>query len=238
MQFKYNLSRTVFFIVMWFIFNGNYISFNEKINDNELFCDIMAPSFGFNNAILLIGIVYTAFFIIGHYSLFGNMDVYRLTRLGRIKFLNRRITGITFDSLLTAAEFWGSNIILALLFVDFGLMKEHNFFIASLLYVFILFLYFLIVGTYTMLIGIICSFKKTYIIISTALFVVLSAMEYWNIRITPALYTMFLDEWLYSGSFSAPTYLINSAMSVILILIAVTLSKILFIKKDIITNEK
>lgn len=241
---KYKLLKTgilqiVFFVCEWFLvtLNSGYY-FSEKIIYAEEFIKhFMRADVGYTDLADNVGIVMTVFFCITIYKFMKQVEIRNIISYGRDKFVFEEIKTVLQFTFFFVFEYWIVNIILIMVFCDISLLIETKFYLCNLLFFVTLFLYFIIVGFSMLIFRYLLCFKKGYLFISLALFMVLSISVY-RIPLSPVYYSSFIFEWFYNNSFDALEYATNVGKDIIIIAILIVLDRLVFSRKDIILNEE
>ncbi len=236
---KINIVQIVFFVCEWFLatLNSGYY-FTERIKYIEDFSrHFMHSSAGYTALQGNVGIVMTAFYCIMLHQFIRNVGIRDIISYGRDKFVFHDIKSITKFTFLFVFEFWIVNIILCMVFCDFSLLLETQFFLCNILFFVTLFLYFIIVGFTMLLLRYVLCFKKGYMLITIAFFFFLTIINFY-IALTPVFYSSFIYDWFRNNAFDALDYCINIGKAIIIIAILIAANRLVFSRKDIILNEE
>lgn len=240
---KYKLKLSVFqiivFVCFWLIDNYYYIPVNEKITDASVLCNrFMNVHSGYNDSIFRLGIVITIFFITSFFSYFKQVDSSIILRYNRDKFVLHNIKEVIVHSFLFSFEYWGINIIFIIAFCNMQMLIDYYFFYCAILYFLTRYLYFLLCGMLLLFFELLLLFKKQYVYIASFFILGINSFPYLMLDRGIILFADFVNEWMKNGKFDLFTYIKNSFVCLLLILIFAVGSRIVFTKKDILLDEE
>lgn len=229
----------VIFSSLWFLDNSKYISIVEKINDPVILCTrLMNASGGYNDSIFRVGIVLTVLFSASFFSNFKQDSSLKVLMYGRENFVFASAKNVAIFSFLFSVEFWGIDVFLTTIFCELKLLIKYQYFICSIFYFITRFLYFLLCGIVLLLIKLSLDFKKQYIYVGCLSIIALNSLPYLMIDKGIILFSDFINNWMINAQFNYFEYIRNVTICLLLIAILILLSKMVFLKKDILIYEE
>lgn len=235
---KTNLIELFMLLSLWFI--GNYSALPQGIqSDNiSLFYRFVSVTSGYNDSQFSVGIVITIYFIFSYFSNFKRENESVILRCGRDRFILLDIRNTLIHSCIFALEYWGIGVIFTVLFCDIDILNQTDYFTCSILYFITRLLYFVLIGLILEFIKLLMNFKKYYIFVTGVFILGMNALPYFGIEKSIPLFANFVSEWLAEGTFNVLEYIKNALICIILSVIMIFLSRLLFSKKDILSNEE
>ncbi len=224
---------------LWLFDNRKIISLTSKTDDENLFVkQIMTIGVGYNDSLFRIGIILTIVFALSYLAYFNKTDNHVILRYGRSRFINYEIKKSLMFAFLFSFQFWIVNELFTLIFVDFNLLVEKKFFACSILYFFTRFAYFMVFSATLLMARILFNYRNYYVYPALAVRLAFNSLPYFMIDEGIILYAGFVNEWINKGTFDYLEYIKNTAVCVIIAILLFLAAKLIFLKKDILTDEK
>lgn len=235
-----HIINILFFVLTW-IFVNNNIFFTGRINTAEEFFSayLTSTAIGYTNLNQIVGITMTILFSLSSARVLDMDNPYLLIKYNRDGFVKHKIKRMLVNCLLFVAEYIVTHIIFCLIFCKFSVLVDVNFFLCMTLFYISLFECFILVGMSMQFFQYLFNFKNAYIVATAILFCALSIGETTlGISISPAYFSSFITDFTESGVLDWFSYAVNTVETVIIFFILAVINRIIFLKKDIIINEK
>ncbi len=235
---KTNLIEFFMLLSLWFINNYSALPKGIQSDNINLFYRFVSVTSGYNNSVFSVGVVITLYFIFSFFSNFKRPNESVILRCGRDRFVLLDIKNALIHSCIFAFEYWAISTVLTTLFCDIDILKQVDYLKCSILYFITRLLYFVLVGMILEFIKLLMNFKKYYVLVAGVFILGMNSLPYFGIEKSIPLFANFVGEWISEGTFNVLEYVKNSLICIILSAIMMFLSRILFLKKDILSNEE
>lgn len=230
----------VLFVLTWvFVHNRLFITGRIATSKDFFSACLVNPALGYNNLFQIVGVTFTILFVLSSARVLVLDNTCFLVKYNRDGFVKHKIKKMAINTALFVLEYIAVQVIFCIIFCKFSLLIELNFFICMLLLYVSLFEYFIIVGMSMLFFQYLFNFKNVYIVVPAIIFIGLAFFEYkFGIDIAPVYFSGFIGNFIELGIFDWLDYLVNIIETVIVFLILAIMSRIVFLKKDIIVDEK
>lgn len=237
---KNNIINILYFAVLWIPLTIYKVDFTNKIDDLNYFAEtLMAPKGGYNSNNYIVGFTNTAYFLIMLFGQIGKTDTKLLIRYKKDGYIKKEIKECTIYTLLFAFELVAVNEIYCLIFSDISMLINSKFFLCNLLYFIQLFLYYFVTALSLLFLRGVFNYSSLSLFITAGVYCILAVYnQMLDFAISPAYYTMFIGKWFSEGTFDSLEYIVNASKCVIVIVILSLLARFVFIKKDVLSDEK
>lgn len=237
---KNNIINILYFAVLWIPLTIYKVDFANKIDDLNYFAEtLMAPKGGYNNINYIVGFTDTAYFLIMLFGQIGKTDTKLLIRYKKDGYIKKEIKECTIYTALFAFELVAVNEIYCLIFSDITMLINSKFFLCNLLYFIQLFLYYLVTALSLLFLRGVFNYSSLSLLITAGVYCILAVFNQMiDFALTPVYYCGFIGEWFSEGTFDLYEYTVNAVKCVIVIVVLSFLARFVFIKKDVLSDEK
>ena len=235
-----NLINIAFFIITWLFLNSRLLN-NGKIYSVEDFFsfNLINPEMAYTNLHQVVGVTFAILFILTSARVLNMKNPYELIKYNRDGFVKHKIKGIIINALIFVFEYLIIHVLFCIILCDFSVLLEVKFFPCIALFYISLTEYFLIIGISMLFLQYLLKFSNAYIALTAIVFCLLAiASNDLGIRISPVYFSDFIQDFAQSGGFNWFEYAVNLIETIIVFFILAISSRLIFLKRDIIINEK
>lgn len=235
-----HIINITFFVLTWLFINSGLFVAGRVENVEDFFkMHIVSSSLGYNNLYQIVGVTFTVLFVLSSARVLDMDNPYMLIKYNRDGFVKHKIKRMAVNTVLFVLEYIVVHIFFCIIFCKFSVLNEVRFFLCMLLFYISLFEYFIIVGMSMQFLQYLFKFKNAYMVVPIILFCALTiGQNTLGVNIAPVYFSDFISDFVESGIFDWYSYAVNTVETVIVFFILAILSRITFLKRDIIIDEK
>lgn len=192
---------------------------------------------GYNTTVHMLGIACPLLYSIGFYYIFPLDAGYIVLKYGRKLYEKNEVRRIILFSVIFAILFIGTDALFLFIFIGAEILIKYYYIQYILLKLVMGILYFTAIGMMLLCLRNTLKFNNIYIFAGEMISVfVISLYHLFMIKVSPAFYMDFSDEWFEKQRFDIITYIINAAKLIVSAWILQYIGKLIFLKRDIIKN--